>query len=787
MGQAHQVDLQFDGEMSLDRPAVPTTSEQSLDATGGVERPRPEPISASLGAYEKQLPEPRLIDVVDFFAGCGGMSAGFMSTRQSHVAFSVLGGVDIDEAALLTYEQNIRARTLRMDVKKLAAQPETLLSSFPELGKPRVHPLVFIGCAPCQGFSALRKGDDRDDTRNALLSSFVSLVIRFRPDVLVMENVPEMLSGRFAKYYRQSASRLKRAGYTLSESIVDMSLYGVPQRRKRAIVLGSVEGAVRLVEPPFAPNNAPTVRHAIAHLPPLKAGEIDPDDENHRAPSHTQRLLSLFEKIPPDGGDRRAIPEALQIAAHKRLDKSLTPGFTDVYGRLRWDTPSVTITAKSRSPSSGRFLHPEQHRNITVREAALLQGFPHKYVFCGPPTQQYRQVGEAVPPLFARFVAASILNHLNPISSRTDLSVTWGRNKRLRDADERLERFCLIDAFCGAGGLSLGFANAGLAPSFAFDADADAVGTFNKNLVEVAQVADISAKTLSRSASGAASGRQVIVVGGPPCQGFSHQRKGEADDPRNHLVLRFADFIEALSPRPIAVVLENVTDLELPRGIHILRQFVSRMEGLGLVPHRHVLNAADFGTAQLRRRVIMVFLQPAAAAKYTGPLPTTAQRWLTVGEAWAGLPRVEESAEVSVQNHTPSIESAENRRRIAFVDMGAGRRAIPQWLQLPCHAGDYRGHRDVYGRMDWFLPARTITGGLDSFTRGEFAHPFQHRSITHREGARLQGFPDWFAFTGNRAATRRQIGNAVPPGMACAVAKAVLHAVERAQVHGKPN
>jgi DNA (cytosine-5)-methyltransferase 1 len=113
--------------------------------------------------------------------------------------------------------------------------------------------------------------------------------------------------------------------------------------------------------------------------------------------------------------------------------------------------------------------------------------------------------------------------------------------------------------------------------------------------------------------------------------------------------------------------------------------------------------------------------------------------------------------------------------------MGAGRLSIPPRLQLPCHAGDYRGHRDVYGRMDWFLPARTITGGLDSFTRGEFAHPFQHRSITHREGARLQGFPDWFAFEGNRAATRRQIGNAVPPGMACAVAKAVLQAIERAE------
>lgn len=598
-----------------------------------------------------------------------------------------------------------------------------------------------------------------------------------------MENVPEILSGRFSHYYQASASRLRSAGYVLEESIVDMSMYGVPQRRKRAIILGSLNGAIQLPAPIFSSATARTVREAISHLPPLQAGEVDLDDENHRAPAHTERLISLFSQIPADGGDRRAIPESLKLAAHRRLDNSPTPGFTDVYGRLRWDTPSVTITAKSRSPSSGRFLHPEQHRNITVREAALLQGFPHNYVFCGPPTQQYRQVGEAVPPLFARFVAASVLNHLNPPNSRHTLSVEWQKDETV-NSTKMDARFAVIDAFCGAGGFSLGFTRSGLGPAFAFDIEQDAVRTYNRNIFPVASVADVADPSLASHAADLAKNKKLIVVGGPPCQGFSHQRKGNADDPRNHLVFRFADFIENLPHPPVAVVLENVTDLELPRGIKVLRQFIFRMESLGLVPHRHVLNAADFGTAQLRRRVLMVFLAPDVSSHYEGPLPITPQRWLTVGEMLTGLPDLTSTnmSETVVGNHMVSAESPQNRQRISYVDMGGGRLSIPRKLQLPCHAGDYRGHRDVFGRMDWFLPARTITGGLDSFTRGEFGHPFRHRSITHREGARLQGFPDWFIFEGNRAATRRQIGNAVPPGMAFAVAEAVFAALHKAGV-----
>lgn len=734
------------------------------------------------GAYEKQLPVPQLAYVLDFFCGCGGMSAGFLQTRQSHIAFRILAGIDKDQSALESFQTNIGAPGICADVRELGAHPAKLRAIIPWFMPEAMRPLVFIGCAPCQGFSALRKGDDRDDERNSLMRSFASIVEYYRPDYVVMENVPEIVTGKFAHYYAGAASKLRKCGYDLSESVVDLSLYGVPQRRRRAVVLGALTGPVHLQAAPLTSSTARTVREAIGQLPPLRAGEVDPRDVNHRAPEHTPRMIALFEQIPRDGGDRRSIPRDLQLAAHRRLDQSETPGFTDVYGRLRWDAPSVTITAKSRSPSSGRFLHPEQHRNITVREAALLQGFPLRYVFCGPPTQQYRQVGEAVPPLFARFVAASILDHIRPLKPRETLPTNWPRPSVSRSRSATMAPV-VVDAFCGAGGLSLGFVRAGLRVAFAFDSDSDAIATYRNCISDCAEVADITDPDLAHRVSDAVSQAPVMVIGGPPCQGFSHQRKGHSDDPRNHMVLHFAKFIESLRSRPLAVVLENVTDLELPRGRHILGAFVRRMSALGLTAYRHILNAADFCTPQIRRRVIMVFLSPMLAPHYREPRPLTPDRWLTIGEALIGLPEPSEHDLTRIPNHVPAQETEPNRRRIAFVGMGEGRRSIPDEFQLPCHAGDYRGHRDVFGRMDWFSLSRTITGGFDSFTRGEFAHPFRNRSITHREGARLQGFPDWFAFEGNRAATRRQIGNAVPPGMAYAIAEALRSAFKKAGAH----
>lgn len=724
------------------------------------------------GAYAKKLPSPTSVYVIDFFCGCGGMSAGFLTTRQSHVSFEIVAGIDINRDALETFNRNIGAAAIYADIRELAERPDRLFELVPGFDPEAMRPLVFVGCPPCQGFSALRKGDDRDDPRNDLSHAFARLVEHFRPDLVVMENVPEVLKGRFSHHFAAAVGLMENAGYLFASKILDLSLYGVPQRRRRALILGAVDRAPSLPEPIFTQQNARTVRDAIGHLRPIAAGETDPEDPFHRAPAHTERLVDIFKKIPPDGGDRRALADNDKLDAHRRLDAGDTPGFTDVYGRLRWDAPSVTITAKSRSPSSGRFLHPEQHRNITVREAALLQGFPHGFSFSGPPTQQYRQIGEAVPPMFARCVAWATLDFLSPIPYPRPM---LAQPRPELDAAE--SPVVTVDCFSGAGGLGLGFKVAGFDAALALDADAAAVATYARNLGPVAEMLDVRSPEIFSRIARAVGKRPYILVGGPPCQGFSHQRRGEPTDPRNELVLRYAALAVQAERKPEAIVLENVTDLDLPRGKHILREYMRILDSAGYVCFRHDLNSADFAVAQLRKRIIVVAVQKAIAHLYRGPEPLTPTHWLSVGEALKGLPPPRDD----VPNHVAAAEGSQNRRRIAYVEMGHGRMSIPTDLQLLCHSTSYRGHRDVYGRLDWFSQARTLTAGFDSFTRGEYGHPFEHRSITPREAARIQGFPDWFEFLGNRAEVRRQIGNAVPPSMAFAVARAVKAVIAKSE------
>jgi DNA (cytosine-5)-methyltransferase 1 len=725
-------------------------------------------------AYTKKLPKPNLVYVVDLFCGCGGMSWGFANTRQSHFAYRILGGIDINKTALATYARNIGAPTVCKDIRSFAADPKSLSDVLGGGPLESLRPLVFIGCPPCQGFSAHRKKDDRDDPRNDLAVAFANLCQHFLPDAVVMENVPEILKGRFAGYFSQASRTLENAGYNLTKEILDLSRYGVPQKRMRAVVLGVRNATISMPQPVLPAENPLTVRQAIGHLNPLEAGGCDERDPFHRAPSHVERILELIKHIPPNGGDRRSLPPAIQLRCHSEVDKGATPGFTDVYGRLRWDAPSVTITAKSSTPSCGRFLHPEQHRNISVREAAILQGFPQEFAFEGPFVNQYRQIGEAVPPAFARCVAWHVLDFFNHPKKTT---LRFWENQKPKKQMDRTMTIGLVDAFCGAGGLSLGFRAAGFDSLYAFDADASAVKTFNSSLECVAEVSDVTGPEIIACISKAVSTKQsYVVVGGPPCQGFSQQRRGEDDDGRNNLVLRYAEVISALPRSPSAIVLENVTYLDSPRGEHVLKEYIRLIEKLGFVTFRHDLNSADFGVPQLRRRILMVSIAERFSRRYAGPIALTPSRWPTIGESLHDLPDAVSNDDRSLTNHYASKEGPLNKRRIMFVDMGRGRLSIPDELQLGCHRR-YGGHLDVYGRLDWFSLARTITGGFDSFTRGEFAHPFYHRSITPREAARIQGFPDWFTFEGNKASVRRQIGNAVPPPMAFAVAKAIMDSI----------
>lgn len=719
--------------------------------------------------YTKATPSADPVLVVDFFAGAGGMTCGFTQTRQSGLVFQHVGAFDIDRQALETLRINNSVPTFEKDVRELAEQPTRLTELIPEIAQSESRPpLVFVGCPPCQGFSAHRKKDHRDDARNSLVDSFASIVIEFMPDAIVMENVPEIFSGRYSKYYKAAARRLKSAGYSLSEAIVDASEYGVPQRRRRALVLGALSGTIEVPDPVVSSKEVRTVRDAIGHLPHLLSGQTDPLDPWHRAPKHTPRILEKISRIPEDGGDRRDLEVEDQLACHSGIDETATRGFTDVYGRLRWDRPSVTITAKSSTPSCGRFLHPTQNRNISVREAALLQSFPHNYVFTGGLVNQYRQIGEAVPPLLARHLANAVLDHIRPRGTR-HLEV-WNRiNHTVTGVSKPNSEVVSVDLFCGAGGLSLGMEAAGLTSVYAADINPAAIATFQKNLGIHAEVRDAYDDAIGQTISERVGDRPFVVVGGPPCQGFSQQRRGDDIDARNQLVLRHLEIATTLKQLPEAIVLENVMYLDSPRGRTILSRYLDGLKSAGYVYRRYDINSAEYGLAQTRKRIVVVAIKDEYKAPIA-PLPTTTKdRWFTIGEALAGL----SSATLEgPANHVASKEKPINVQRMAYVDMGRGRTAIPVDLQMKCHQG-YNGHLDVYGRLDWFEYARTITGGFDSSSRGEYTHPFKNRSITAREAARLQGFPDGFEFLGNKSEVRHQIGNAVPAPLGYAIGRAL--------------
>jgi DNA (cytosine-5)-methyltransferase 1 len=337
-----------------------------------------------------------------------------------------------------------------------------------------------------------------------------------------------------------------------------------------------------------------------------------------------------------------------------------------------------------------------------------------------------------------------------------------------------------IDCFAGAGGLSLGLRQAGFTLLNAFDSSESAVQTYRANLGPHALVADVR-KVSSAMLLGNAYRRDhvTLLAGGPPCQGFSAQRRGVDEDARNELVFEFLRLIIAIRPRYF--VMENVPGLLGARGQPFIEQFLERAHRARYQVVLEVLDAADYGVPQHRRRAFIVGWRSGETEFLFPPRSHGPTSWLTVRDALRGLPPPEESSGPSIPNHRMGNVSALNRIRIAYVRPGGGRSDIPPHLRLPCHAVsvEVAGHRNVYGRLRWDAPAGTITTKCNSFTRGAFAHPSEDRNITMREAARLQGFPDDFIFLGSTVDAAHQIGNAVPPPLAKAVGEAIMAACSR--------
>lgn len=331
---------------------------------------------------------------VDLFCGCGGLTVGL-----KRAGFRVLLGLDIDPLCIKTYKANHpEVEVWEKDIRDVDPSDFAIA-----LGLKTRRLDLLAGCPPCQGFSTMRtlNGAVRvDDPRNDLLLEFQRFVEELRPRALMLENVPGLVDDeRFTCFCK----RMEEIGYFGNHRILNAADYGVPQRRRRLIYLAGFGMRIPFAGPS---RRLKTVRDAIGALP--KAGESG--DPVHDIPERrTAKVMALIRRVPKDGGSRTDLPEKDQLVCHKRCN-----GFKDVYGRMAWDDVAPTITSGCFNPSKGRFLHPEEDRAITMREAALLQGFPRRYKF---PTTDNKtavacMIGNALPPPFIKAHALCIARKL---------------------------------------------------------------------------------------------------------------------------------------------------------------------------------------------------------------------------------------------------------------------------------------------------------------------------------------------------------------------------------------
>lgn len=332
--------------------------------------------------------------MVDFFCGCGGTSAGLEKSGMK-----ILAGIDVDKNALSTFSTNFpEAEPISKSIVEL--NPEELATVIKNRKK---NKLVFSACAPCQPFSTQNRLKSDSDERLSLLAEFHRFVEYWLPDYLLLENVPGIQKaekGPFTEFLKF----IEDQGYQYTFAVKNAVNYGVPQSRRRLVLIASLHGEPELPEETHGPKKLPyvTVREAISKYPKLVAGSKSNKIINHECASLKSITLERLQAT-PEGGSRHDWPEHLILECHKKHN-----GHGDVYGRLSWDKPSVTLTTKCVSISNGRFGHPEQDRAISVREAAALQSFDDNFIFKGTFREAAKQVGNAVPVLFAKALGDQI-------------------------------------------------------------------------------------------------------------------------------------------------------------------------------------------------------------------------------------------------------------------------------------------------------------------------------------------------------------------------------------------
>lgn len=357
---------------------------------------------ANLGQKKTRLtPTKAKISAIDLFCGVGGLTKGL-----EKAGIDVKLGIDIDPACKYPYLTNNKADFLLKSVEEIEIQD---IQCFCDTN----HLRLLAGCAPCQTFSTYNQkaeNADSEDPRWWLLLEFSRLVKEFSPELVTMENVPGLVE---YEIFSEFVSDLENENYEVSYKVVDCSDYGIPQQRRRLVLLASKLGPIQII-PPSKRNKLKTVQDAIGNLPPIEAGEIHAKDPMHQSCALSRINMKRIQASKPGGTWRDWAPK-LVATCHKKKSGKTYPG---VYGRMRWDRPSPTITTQFYGFGNGRFGHPEQDRAISLREGAILQSFPKSYKFIPkggaiPRKTIGRLIGNAVPVKLGEIIGKSIMKHVS--------------------------------------------------------------------------------------------------------------------------------------------------------------------------------------------------------------------------------------------------------------------------------------------------------------------------------------------------------------------------------------
>ncbi|RDI05347.1 DNA cytosine methyltransferase [Flavobacterium sp. AG291] len=708
------------------------------------------------------------------FSGGGGFHIG-----MKKAGFKVLVANDIEPKAEETHKKNWPETPFLLKDIRLVTSEELLNLAG------GIKPDIIFGGPPCQGFSTLG-AKLSSDPRNILFDHFVRIVDELNPKYFLFENVKSLTTMYNGQFKENIIKKFEAIGYNVTYKIINAADYGVPQHRHRVFFCGTrLDPAFEFPEPTHGPKSKEktpykTVGEAIMDLANLKEQDI----ENHKSLEHSQIVVERYKlikeggKLPP----KELLPKELQRT-----------NFGNTYKRLDRNEPSLTMV-----PGNNAFpIHPVLNRSLTPREAARIQTFPDNHVFMGDRRRQCILVGNAVAPLLAEILGNQIIKHLYNSKEKV---IKKGLNNKQTFEDSLLENtFALkkfnklsskdgfIDLFSGAGGFTIGFGKAGWKPLLSVDINKNVTATHEFNMPSFPYLeGNLGEDNFRNSIIENFKGKEIgIIVGGPPCQGFSIfgkrrfvNTKGYDPhiDPRNKLVYAYLDVIKELNPRWF--LMENVPGLtNLDNGL-FLENLITEFKSLGFNNTEFkVLNAADYGVPQLRKRLIIIgnrtgHIIPWPKKKYFEKPKDWQKPYRTVGEAISDL--MSDNSYQKVPNHVPMNHKPLLIERYKYIEEGCRLdiSKLPDELKSGYRTDEVKNFSHVFKRLHREKPANTMVPGHNAFP----IHPVLNRALTVREAARIQTFPDEIIFQGNRQEQCIQVGNAFPPMLAEILANSIMKA-----------